>query len=103
MKLRTRCVEDASKPLSQKSELIERRSRRGFLAARMSAHGYKQTCGEVRQRVRFTPESGHSDAQERYGLKKRTLDVCFTPESGHKWVIVFMSGYDPTQTFPENI
>ncbi len=25
----------------------------------MSAYGYKQTCGEVRQRVRFTPESGH--------------------------------------------
>ncbi len=26
----------------------------------MSAIGYKRTCGEVRQRVRFTPKSGHS-------------------------------------------
>ena len=26
----------------------------------MFAYGYKQTYGEVRQRVRFTPESGHS-------------------------------------------
>ncbi len=26
----------------------------------MSAFGYKRTCGEVRQRVRFTPKSGHS-------------------------------------------
>jgi hypothetical protein len=25
----------------------------------MSAYGYKQTFGEARQRVRFTPESGH--------------------------------------------
>jgi hypothetical protein len=25
----------------------------------MSAFGFKQTCGEVSQRVRFTPESGH--------------------------------------------
>ena len=25
----------------------------------MSASGYKQTCGVVSQRVRFTPESGH--------------------------------------------
>ena len=25
----------------------------------MFAYGYKQTYGEVRQRVRFTPESGH--------------------------------------------
>ncbi len=26
----------------------------------MSFHGYKRTCGEVRQSVRFTPESGPS-------------------------------------------
>ncbi len=29
----------------------------------MSAYGYKQTFGEVRQRVRFTPESGHSEGK----------------------------------------
>ncbi len=34
-------------------------------------------------------------AQERVELKKRTLDVRFTPNSGHKWVIEFMSAYDP--------
>ncbi len=49
----------------------------------MSAYGYKRTYGEVPQRVRFTPESRHSDTQERLGLKKRTLDVRFAPESGH--------------------
>ncbi len=27
----------------------------------MSAFGYKQTFGEVRQRVRFAPESGHAE------------------------------------------
>ncbi len=66
----------------------------------MSASGYKRTCGEVRQRVRFAPESGHSEAQERFGLKKRTLDVCFAPESGHKWVGRGMSAYDPKRTSP---
>ena len=50
----------------------------------MSAFGYKQTCGEVRQRVRITPESGHSEAQGRVGLKKRTLDVRLAPESRRK-------------------
>jgi hypothetical protein len=48
----------------------------------MSAYGYKQTYGEVHQRVRFTLNSGHSDEQERFGLKKRTLDVCLAPSSG---------------------
>ncbi len=41
----------------------------------MSASGYKQTCGEVGDYVRFAPKSGHSEAQERVGLKKRTSDV----------------------------
>ncbi len=49
----------------------------------MSASGYKQTSRELSQNVRFTPESGHSDRQERFGLKKRALNVCFTPNSGH--------------------
>jgi hypothetical protein len=53
----------------------------------------------VRQRVRFTPESGHSDALERIGLEKRTLNVCFTPNSGHKWVWRWMSAFDPKRTF----
>ena len=48
----------------------------------MSAYGYKQTSRGSRQRVRFTPESGHSEAEERFGLKKRTLDVRFAPKSG---------------------
>ena len=60
----------------------------------MSAFGYKQTSRGLGQNVRFTPKSGHSEAQERVGLKKRTLDVCFAPESRRKWVIVFMSAYD---------
>ncbi len=68
-------------------------------SASMSASGYKRTYGEVRQRVRFTPKSGHSDAQEWVGLKKRTLNVRFTPNSGHKWVTEFMSAYDPQRTF----
>ncbi len=50
--------------------------------ARMSASGYKQTFGGGSGYVRFTPESGHSDAQERVGLEKRTLDVRLAPESG---------------------
>ncbi len=61
----------------------------------MSAFGYKQTCGGVSQSVRCTPESGHTEAQERLGLKKRTLDVRLTPESGRNWVTEFMSAYDP--------
>ncbi len=40
---------------------------------RMSAYGYKQTFRGQLANVRFTPESGHSEAQERLGLKKRSL------------------------------
>ncbi len=61
----------------------------------MSASGYKQTYGGVRQRVRFTPESGHPDAPNRSGLKKQTLDVGFTPNSGHKPTLRWMSAFDP--------
>jgi hypothetical protein len=39
----------------------------------MTAYGYKRTFLGVRQRVRFTPDSRQSDAQERLGLKKRTF------------------------------
>ncbi len=52
----------------------------------MSASGYKQTFRQVCQNVGFTPKSGHSEAQERVGLKKQTLDVRFTPKSGRKWL-----------------
>ncbi len=62
---------------------------------RMSAFGYKQTYRGQLANVRFTPESGHSEAEERGGLKKRTLDVRFAPNSGHKWVWRGMSAYDP--------
>jgi hypothetical protein len=48
----------------------------------MSASGYKQTYSGQLVNVRFTPNSGHSDEQERFGLKKRTLDVCLAPSSG---------------------
>ncbi len=41
----------------------------------MSASGYKQTYSGQLANVRFTPESGHSEAQERFGLKKRTSRV----------------------------
>ncbi len=44
-----------------------------FKEATKSASGYKQTSRGLRQSVRFTPESRHSEAQERLGLKKRTL------------------------------
>ncbi len=50
---------------------------------RMSAFGYKRTYNGQLANVRFTPVSGHSEAQERLGLKKRSLDVRFTPKSGH--------------------
>ncbi len=49
----------------------------------MSASGYKRTYNGQLANVRFTPVSGHSEAQERLGLKKRALDVRFTPKSGH--------------------
>ena len=54
--------------------------------------------------VRVTPESPlfprkrTSSAQERFGLKKRTLDVCLTPDTGRKWVAVFLSANDPKRT-----
>ena len=54
---------------------------------------------------RVTPESPlfprkrTSSAQERFGLKKRTLDVCLTPNSGRKSVRRWESAYDPTETF----
>ncbi len=55
----------------------------------MSASGYKQTSRRSCRNVRFTPESRHSDAQERVGLKKRTFDVRLAPESGHAEVLAF--------------
>ncbi len=55
----------------------------------MSASGYKQTCGEVGDYVRFAPKSGHSEAQARFGLKKQTSNVRFTPNSGHSEVLTF--------------
>ncbi len=33
--------------------------------------------------------------QERFGLKKRTLDVRLAPESGHKWLCRGMSAFEP--------
>jgi hypothetical protein len=64
----------------------------------MSAHGYKQTFQGVSQNVRFTPESRHSAAQERFGLKKRKSDVRLAPNSGHKWLGRGMSAFDPKRT-----
>ncbi len=64
----------------------------------MSAVGYKQTFIGQLANVRFTPESRHSDAQERVGLEKRTFNVRLTPNSGHKWLGRGMSAYDPFQT-----
>ncbi len=64
----------------------------------MSASGYKQTFQGVSQNVRFTPNSGHSEAQERFGLKKQTSNVRFAPNSEHKWVLRRMSAYDPKRT-----
>jgi hypothetical protein len=65
----------------------------------MSASGYKRTLWDRASNVRFTPESGHSDRQERFGLKKRTLNVCFTPNSGRKSVRRWESAYDPKPPF----
>ncbi len=64
----------------------------------MSAFGYKRTYSGQLANARFTPNSGHSDAQERFGLKKRPLDVRFAPNSGHKWLWCGMSAYDPKRT-----
>jgi hypothetical protein len=55
----------------------------------MSAYGYKRTYSGQLANVRFTPNSGHSEAQARFGLKKRTSNVCLTPESGHSEVLTF--------------
>ncbi len=49
---------------------------------RMSAYGYKQTYRGQLANVCFTPNSGHSEAQERVGLKKQTSDVRLAPSSG---------------------
>ncbi len=68
---------------------------------RMSATGYKRTYSGQLANVRFTPESGHSEAQERLGLKKRTLDVRFAPKSGHKWLWRGMSAFDPKRTLAQ--
>ncbi len=65
----------------------------------MSASGYKRTYSGQLANVRFTPNSGHSEAQERVGLKKRALDVRFAPKSGHKWLGRGMSAYDRNPTF----
>ncbi len=67
----------------------------------MSASGYKQTSRGQLANVRFTPNSGHSEAHERVGLKKRTLDVCLTPESRRNWVTEFMSANDPKRTLAQ--
>ncbi len=64
----------------------------------MSASGYKQTFAGSRLSVRFAPESGHSEAQQRVGLKKRTFDVRLTSDTGRKWVAEFLSAYDPKRT-----
>ncbi len=64
----------------------------------MSASGYKRTYSGQLANVRFTPESGHPDAPNRSGLKKRTFNVCFAPESGHKWLCRWMSAFDPKRT-----
>ncbi len=61
----------------------------------MSACGYKQTFSGQFANVCFTPNSGHSEAQERVGLKKRTFDDRFTPDTGRKWVAEFLSANDP--------
>ncbi len=60
----------------------------------MSAYGYKRTYSGQLANVRFTPESGHSEVQERVGLKKQTLDVRFAPDSGRKWLWRWMSAYE---------
>ncbi len=64
----------------------------------MSAFGYKQTLCPYLANVRFTPESGHSNAQERLGFKKQTLDVRLSPNSGRKSVRRWESAIDPTET-----
>ncbi len=72
----------------------------GSNRARTSAPGYKRTLSARRLSVRFAPESRHSDARNRLGLKKRTLDVRYYPESGRNWVWLEMSASDPLRTLP---
>ncbi len=64
----------------------------------MSAYGHKRTLWDHASNVRFAPVSGHSDAQERLGLKKRTSNVRLAPNSRHKWVYGWMSAFDPKRT-----
>ncbi len=64
----------------------------------MPANDPKRTYRGWLANVRFTPDSGHWDAQERVGLKKRTFNVRFTPESRRKWLGRWMSAYDPKPT-----
>ncbi len=65
----------------------------------MSAYSYKQTFSGLHNYVRFTPKSRHSDAQERFGLEKRTSNVRLAPQSGHKRLWRGMSAFDPKRTF----
>jgi hypothetical protein len=55
----------------------------------MSASGYLQTSRGQLASDPFTPETGHPEAQERFGLKKRTFDARFAPDTGRKWVAEF--------------
>ncbi len=55
----------------------------------MSACGYKQTCGEVRQSVRFTPESRHPSRDVRFLAKY----VRFTSRSRPSWWCRRMTAY----------
>ncbi len=57
--------------------------------------------GQAPANVRSTPESEHSEAQERVGLKKQTLDVCLPPDSGRKWLWHWMSAFDPKATLAQ--
>ena len=63
----------------------------------MSAFGYKQTCGEVCQGVRFTPESRHLKRDVRFSPEY----VRYYPESGHKWLWRGMSAFDPGAREPK--
>ncbi len=48
--------------------------------------------------VRLPPNSGHSEAQERFGPGKRTPNVRLAPNSGRPTGFRWMSAYDPKRT-----
>ncbi len=62
---------------------------------RESAYGYKQTSRGLRQRVRFTPNTGHRKRDVRFWPDY----VCSSPRSGRFHGLRWTSAYDPKRSW----